>query len=309
MPTFVVAALYKFVRIDDVEGLRKTLLAELLDLGVRGTILVAPEGINGTIAGSRSGIDRLLEFIRSDPRFEDLNHKESFTDRMPFLRTKVRLKKEIVALGSPEADPTVRVGTYVTPADWNRLISDPDVTLIDTRNDYEVHIGSFRGAVNPHTNSFRDFPDYVDQNLDPSRDRKIAMFCTGGIRCEKATSLLLSRGFEEVYHLEGGILKYLEEVPEDDTMWQGECFVFDDRVTVDHGLRPGSYDLCHACRMPLSDEDKKSPKYIEGASCPYCFDARTDDDRERYLERERQMKLADAHGRVHLGPDAGAELD
>ncbi len=278
-------------------------MAEMLDHGVRGTILLADEGINGTIAGSQDGVRAVLAFLRADERLVDLKHKESFTSDMPFRRTRVRLKKEIVSLGVDGIDPTVSVGQYLNPAEWNRVISDPDVTLIDTRNDYEVHIGTFEGAVNPHTESFRQFPEYIDENLDPSEHKKVAMFCTGGIRCEKATSYLLSRGFENVYHLEGGILRYLEEMPEAESLWKGECFVFDDRVTVDHDLNPGHYTLCHACRMPLSVDDLTSPLYIEGVSCPYCHERRSDDDRARYAERERQMKLARQQGRTHLGPN------
>ena len=279
----------------------------MLDNGVRGTILIADEGVNGTIAGSRLGVDSVLALLKSDTRLEGLHHKESFADEMPFLRTKVRLKKEIVSLGVEGIDPTLSVGRYVSPAEWNRLISDPEVTLIDTRNDYEVDIGTFDGAINPHTDSFREFPEYVEENLDPALNKRVAMFCTGGIRCEKATSYLLSRGFEEVYHLEGGILKYLEDVPEADSLWRGECFVFDDRVTVDHDLSRGSYELCHGCRMPISAEDMQSPKYVEGASCPRCYDTRSEADRSRYLERARQMKLAKERGREHLGPEASLE--
>ena len=304
MSTVVVAALYHFVRLDELARLREWVLAEMLDHGVRGTILIANEGINGTIAGSRHGIDSVLGVLQADRRLAGLKHKESYTGEMPFRRTKVRLKEEIVSLGVSRVDPTLSVGRYVSPAQWNQLISDPTVTVIDARNKYEVEIGTFEGAVNPHTDSFRQFSEYVEEHLDPAVHKKIAMFCTGGIRCEKATSYLLSTGFEEVYHLEGGILKYLEDVPETESLWRGECFVFDDRVAVDHDLNRGNYELCHACRMPLSAEDMDSPHFVDGASCPHCHDKRTDEDRARYLERQRQMKLAEEQGCTHLGPEA-----
>jgi UPF0176 protein len=298
---FVIAALYQFARLDNLEELQ-TRLRQVMDAhGVKGTVLLAEEGINGTVAGSRKGVDRVLDFIRSDPRLAGTKHKESFTDEMPFRRGKVRLKKEIVSLGVPGVDPTVKVGRYVSPGRWNALISDPEVLLVDTRNRYEFRMGTFEGALDPDTTSFRDFPDFVSQELDPAKHRKVAMFCTGGIRCEKATSYLLDQGFEEVFHLQGGILKYLEDVPQEDSLWKGECFVFDDRVGVDHDLKPGSYSMCRACRMPLSEDDLESDKYEEGASCPYCHEGRSDADRERFRERDRQMRLAAERGLEHLG--------
>ncbi len=300
----IVCALYHFVRIEDCETLQQTLLDLLNKNEIRGTLLVASEGINGTVAGSREGIDALQAFLGSDGRFEGISCKESVAGEMPFLRTRVKLKKEIVTMGVPDIDPQQIVGTYVKPADWNALISDPEVTLIDTRNEYEVGIGTFEGAINPHTESFREFPAYVEEHLDPGKHRRVAMFCTGGIRCEKSTAYLKSAGFDEVYHLEGGILKYLEEVPEDESRWQGECFVFDERVTVDHQLKPGSFDQCHACRMPISDEDKRSNAYVKGVSCPHCIDRKTEQDRVRYRERQKQMKLAAERGEVHIGADA-----
>ncbi|MBL1378489.1 oxygen-dependent tRNA uridine(34) hydroxylase TrhO [Zobellella iuensis] len=304
MSQFVVCALYKFVTLERHEALREPLLALLEAEQIRGTLLLAAEGINGTVAGSRAAIDRLKGWFDTDPRFAGIDYKESLSEEQPFYRTKVKLKKEIVTLGVEGIDPKRVVGTYVEPKDWNALISDPEVLLIDTRNDYEVEIGTFRGAVNPHTESFREFPDYVKNNLDPARHKKVAMFCTGGIRCEKSTAYLKEQGFDEVYHLHGGILKYLEEVPEQDSLWQGECFVFDNRVTVDHQLQPGHYQLCSACRAPLAPEDLQSPHYEHGVSCPHCHDRQTPEQRRRYAEREHQLQLANARGEAHIGSDA-----
>ncbi|HEY9801698.1 MAG TPA: rhodanese-related sulfurtransferase [Leptolyngbyaceae cyanobacterium] len=290
------ATFYKFVSLPDFTEKQDPLLAYCLDQGIKGTILLAKEGINGTIAGSRQAIDAVLSYLRSDPRLQDLDHKESTAENPPFERMKVRLKKEIVTLGLPEVDPNEQVGTYVTPQEWNDLISDPEVTVIDTRNDYEVHIGTFKGAQNPQTNSFRDFPEYVRQNLDPSKQKKVAMFCTGGIRCEKASSFMLSQGFAEVYHLKGGILKYLEEVPPEASLWEGECFVFDERIAVGHGLEVGSHELCFCCGHPLAEEDKASAKYEEGISCPWCFDGLTEEKRVRQEEKWRQFQLNKLRG-------------
>jgi UPF0176 protein len=301
---FVVCALYHFVRVDDPAALQQQLLELLTRHDVRGTLLVAAEGINGTVAGSRHAIDQLLGFLKADERFKQLVHKEAEATELPFLRTRVKLKKEIVTMGVPDIDPKEIVGTYVTPADWNALISDPDVICIDTRNDYEVEIGTFKGAVNPHTTTFREFPAYAEKHLDPGKHKKVAMFCTGGIRCEKSTAYMKSQGFEEVYHLEGGILNYLEQVPEADSLWEGECFVFDERVTVNHQLEPGTYDQCHACRMPISDADKASDAYVPGVSCPHCIDKKSEADRERYRQRELQMRLARERGEAHIGGDA-----
>lgn len=297
----VVAALYRFTPFPDFADFRDPLLQRMADLQVRGTLLLAPEGINGTIAGSRAGIDGVLSFLRQDPRFSALCAKESLADRNPFYRAKVKLKQEIVTLGVPDIDPLHSVGTYVRPEDWNALISDPDVVLIDTRNDYEHRIGTFRGAVNPGTDSFRQFPDFVKRELDPQRHRKVAMFCTGGIRCEKSTAYLKQQGFEAVYHLQGGILNYLEHVAPEQSLWEGECFVFDQRVTVDHQLRPGSYDQCHACRMPISAADKASPHYLEGVRCPHCHDRHEGDRERRFAERERQKVLSRSRGESHIG--------
>jgi len=301
MSQCVVAALYKFVRIEDPETFRNNLFDFMEENEIRGTILIAHEGINGTVSGSRAHVDAFLNYLRADSRLADLEHKESYTDTCPFLRTKVRLKKEIVTLGVEGVDPNEVVGTYVDPKDWNDLISQEDVVLVDTRNDYEFQIGSFKEALNPDTTSFRQFPDYVKTHLDPTKVKKVAMFCTGGIRCEKATSYMKTQGFEEVYHLKGGILKYLEEVDPAESAWEGECFVFDDRVSVDHSLSPGEYDLCHACRMPISEEDKASELYVLGESCPFCHEKHSEEDRMRLRERQRQIELAKTRGERHLG--------
>ena len=301
MKPIVVCALYKFVALADYQSIREPLLQFMSDRDIRGSLLLAGEGINGTVAGSREAIDALLDYLRSDDRLSDLDYKESYDNSNPFYRTKVRLKKEIVTLGVEGIDPLKTVGTYVEPKDWNSLISDPETLLIDTRNDYEIGIGTFRNAVNPETDTFREFPEYVEKNLDPSKHRKVAMFCTGGIRCEKSTAYLKELGFEDVYHLKGGILKYLEEVPEEESMWEGECFVFDNRVAVKHNLKKGEYDQCHACRMPITEEEKRSEHYIKGVSCPYCHSTYSSDRKMRFQERERQIELARARGEDHIG--------
>ena len=302
--TTVVCALYKFVELADYASLRAPLLDLMEANDIRGTLLLAAEGINGTIAGPREGIDALLDFLKADGRFDGLSCKESYDDDQPFLRAKVKLKKEIVTMGVEGIDPKQIVGTYVKPEDWNSLISDPDVTVIDTRNEYEVQIGTFRGAINPHTETFREFPGYAQAALDPEKHKKVAMFCTGGIRCEKSTAYLKALGFDEVYHLEGGILKYLEEVPEEASLWEGECFVFDNRVTVDHSLERGHYDQCHACRMPIDENDKLSNAYVPGVSCPHCIDKYPEERRARFRERERHVRLARERGEAHIGADA-----
>ncbi|MCG8393370.1 MAG: rhodanese-related sulfurtransferase [Pseudomonadales bacterium] len=299
--SIVVAALYKFVRLDDFEQLREPLLELMHAQNVRGTLLLANEGINGTISGPRAGINAVLDWLRADARLADLEHKESFHDEHPFLRTKVKLKKEIVTMGVEGIDPNRTVGTYLTPEEWNQVISDPETVLIDTRNDYEVEVGTFKGAINPETTTFREFPEYVKQTLDPGKHKKVAMFCTGGIRCEKSTAFLKEQGFEEVYHLKGGILKYLEEMPKEKSLWEGECFVFDERVTVDHDLNPGDYDQCHACRRPISEADKASEQYQLGVSCPKCFDESSPEQKARFAERQKQIELARARGEQHRG--------
>ncbi len=288
--TVVVATLYKFISLPDAAEKQSSLLAQCQLEGVKGTILLAEEGINGTIAGSRDAIDAVLSFLRADPRLTDLEHKESFAQSQPFDRMKVRLKAEIVTIGVPEANPNTQVGIYVDPNDWNALIADPDVTVIDTRNDYEVSIGSFQGAENPQTRSFRQFPEYVRTHLDPVEHKKVALFCTGGIRCEKASAFMLTQGFEAVYHLKGGILKYLEEVPADESLWEGECFVFDQRIAVQHGLEPGTHEMCRACGHPISEEDKASPDYEDGVACPHCVDQLTEAKRTRQEARRQQAR-------------------
>ena len=301
MSPVVVAAMYQFVTVDNPGVIREPLLALMHDNGLHGTLLLAKEGINGTVAGSREGIDNLLSWLRDAKRFPGLSHKESYCDEMPFLRSKVKLKKEIVTMGIEGVDPKDVVGSYVKPEDWNALIDDPDVVLIDTRNDYEVKIGSFKNAINPHTESFREFPAFIAANLNPDKHKKVAMFCTGGIRCEKSTSYLKSQGFDEVYHLEGGILKYLETVPESQSSWEGECFVFDERVAVDHQLNKGQYDQCNACRMPITEDDKKNEHYVHGVSCPHCYSKTSPEQRRRFAERQKQIDLARARGEQHIG--------
>jgi len=300
-----VAALYQFTPFADHAALQAPLLDCCRLHGVKGTLLLAHEGINGTIAGSDAGISAVLGHIRSLPGCADLDVKFSRAPAMPFHRMKVRLKREIVTMGQPGIDPLASVGTYVAPADWNALIADPETIVIDTRNDYEVAIGTFERAIDPQTASFRDFPEWFrtrrDALLGQGNAPKVAMFCTGGIRCEKSTAFLKAEGVEQVYHLQGGILKYLEEVPPEDSLWHGECFVFDQRVSVGHGLVPGGYALCHACRRPVSSEAQAAPEYEEGVSCPACYGERSDEQRAGYRERHRQEQLAAARGTAHVG--------
>jgi UPF0176 protein len=298
-----VAALYRFVAFDAPEELQPRIQAQCAACGIKGTILLAQEGINGTVAGTPGAIDALISFLRDIPGCADLDVKYSHAQEMPFYRMKVRLKKEIVTLGVEGIDPKREVGTYVQPEDWNALISDPDTVLIDTRNDYEVAIGTFAGAVDPQTKSFSEFPDWFRAHRAElaAGKTKFAMFCTGGIRCEKSTAFLKAEGIEEVYHLEGGILRYLENIPEAQSKWHGECFVFDERVSVKHGLELGEMELCRACRRPISPADKASAHFIEGVSCPACYAERTDDDRARFAERQRQIALAKKRGKQHIG--------
>lgn len=273
-PRYLVAALYKFVALPDYRELQQPLLDRCLQHDILGTLLLADEGINGTISGTRENIDALLDWLRHDERFNgrfsDIEHKESFASEKPFQRMKVKLKQEIVTMGVPDVDPAEMAGTYIPPEQWNELITDPDVVVIDTRNDYEVGIGKFRNAINPETRSFREFPEWVKKQSVLREKPKVAMYCTGGIRCEKSTALLKSMGFENVFHLQGGILKYLETVPEKESLWEGECFVFDERVAVGHGLKPGTHSMCRACGMPLSESDMASPDYIANEQCPHC---------------------------------------
>ena len=305
MPTqYVTCAMYKFVALPHFESLRQPLLDVMNDNQIFGTLLLATEGINGTVSSTREGIDKLLAWLDKQPGLENIDSKESYDSQIPFYRTKVKLKKEIVTMGVEGIDPKETVGTYVQPEDWNALISDPDVVLVDTRNDYEVKIGTFKNAIDPKTTTFREFPKWSKENLDPNTNKKVAMFCTGGIRCEKSTAFLKEQGFDEVYHLQGGILKYLEKVPEKDSLWQGECFVFDNRVTVDHNLEAGSYDQCHACRMPITEQEKTLDTYIEGISCLHCHDQVTEEQKQRYAQRQKQVKLAKARGEAHIGSAA-----
>ena len=305
LPKYLTAALYKFVSLPNYAALRANIHAACEAHAIKGTILLASEGINGTIAGLPDDVHNVLHFLRSDPQFNgafaDLEHKESYAETHPFYRMKVKLKKEIVTLGVQGVSPTKKVGKYVKPEDWNALISDPNVILIDTRNDYEVDIGTFKGAIDPRTTTFREFPAYVAKNLDKTKHKKVAMFCTGGIRCEKASSYMMDQGFDEVYHLQGGILKYLENIAEKDSLWQGECFVFDQRVAVKHGLQVGDYDQCYACRHPLSTEEMQSEQYTPGISCPHCYDKTSEQKKAALTERQKQVILAKKRGESHIG--------
>ncbi len=305
---FCVAALYHFTRLPDYTSLRAPLqdMCDLLD--IKGTLLLAHEGINGTIAGTDHAISQILTFLKADPRLTTLDHKTSRAKTMPFYRMKVRLKKEIVTMGVEGVDPNEIVGTYVDPKDWNALISDPDTVLIDTRNDYEVDIGTFKGAINPQTDTFREFPKWVTDNKDRLKKPKVAMFCTGGIRCEKASAFMKAKGYDEVYHLKGGILKYLETIPKKDSTWEGECFVFDQRVAVGHGLKQGKYDQCFACRYPITEDTKQSPLYIKGVACPRCHNKMSEDQRVRFSERQKQIALAKQRGQAHLGRKGGQRV-
>jgi UPF0176 protein len=298
-----IAALYHFTRFDDPAALRGPLLDLCLAQGVRGSLLLASEGVNGTIAGPRAGIDAVLAHLRALPGCAGLEWKEAEAETMPFGRMKVKLKREIVTMGVEGVDPRASVGHYVRPEDWNEVISAPDVAVIDTRNDYEVSLGTFRGAIDPGTHSFRDFPAWWEANRERFHNKRIAMFCTGGIRCEKSTNYLLSQGVEEVMHLKGGILQYLEDVPADQSLWDGECYVFDARVSVGHGLVPGQNSSCGACRRPVTPEGRQNPAYEEGVCCAACVDEYSAEDRDRFRERQKQMKLAEKRGERHLGQD------
>ena len=301
---FAVCALYKFTSLPDYEALKPPVLECLLEHKLRGTLLLAEEGINGTISGPETGLQSFLKWLREDARFADIEVKMSWHSQAPFHRTKVKLKREIVTMGVEGIDPNKVVGTYVDPTEWNTIISDPDTVVIDTRNDYEVGIGSFENAINPNTETFREFPDYVRSNLNPAQHKKVAMFCTGGIRCEKASAYMKEQGFEEVFHLKGGILKYLEEVDQGESLWNGECFVFDDRVAVNHALEKGNHDQCHACRYPITEQDKLAPEYVPGVSCPRCHNELSDEQKARFTEREKQIQLARSRGEAHIGSDS-----
>jgi len=299
---YLVCALYKFVPLDHFVSFQTPVKQQLKQSNIVGTLLLAPEGINGTIAGNPEKMRQFLCWLQTQPGLGKIEVKESWTHELPFKRSKVKLKKEIVTMGVAGIDPEGSAGTYVEPEDWNGLISDPEVVLIDTRNEYEIEVGQFEGAVNPHTNNFREFPNYAKQNLNPEKHKKVAMYCTGGIRCEKSTAFLKQSGFENVYHLKGGILRYLEKIPKENSKWRGECFIFDDRVTVDHDLNKGRYDQCHGCRMPITEEDKVSPHYQPGVCCPRCHNQRSPEDKARSAEREKQIRLAKSRGEKHIGP-------
>ncbi len=291
-----IAALYHFTRFDDPEALKPPLLELCVSQGVKGTLLLAHEGVNGTIAGPRAGIDAVIAHLRTLPGCAALEWKEATSDTPPFPRMKVRIKREIVTMGQPQVDPATGTGHYVAPEDWNELIAREDVAVIDTRNDYEVAIGTFDGAIDPQTKSFGEFPAWWEANKHRFHNKKIAMFCTGGIRCEKSTNYLLGEGVEDVFHLKGGILKYLEEVHEEDSSWKGDCFVFDARVSVGHGLKEGPHLLCHGCRQPILPADMKRPEYEQGVSCHQCFDKTSDWDKDRFRERQKQIRLAEERG-------------
>ena len=303
---FKVAALYKFSEIDNPLEIQISLKKTLKELSIYGTILVGSEGINGTIAAEdKENLNRALIYLRGLQGFEDLDIKFSDSKKNPFIRLKIKLKDEIVTIGDKSIDPIKTAGEYVKPEDWNSLLQEDDILLIDTRNDYEYSIGTFRDSINPKTKKFRDFPKWLkeqDFTKEDKNNKKVAMFCTGGIRCEKASSLMKNKGFKKVYHLKGGVLKYFESVSKDKSLWDGECFVFDDRVSVKHDLSIGDYDMCHGCRMPITENDKKTKKYIRGVACPNCFDQTTEEQKSRYKSRQKQMELAKQRNQKHLGP-------
>ena len=301
MTDIVVASFYHFARFEDPAALREPLLAQLSSYDLKGTVLLAPEGFNGTLAGSRRSVDSALEVLRTLPNSMTLEHKESHAETIPFYRLKVRLKKEIITMGVPSVDPSTKVGTYVAPKDWNDFITDPETIVIDARNKFEIQIGTFEGAINPKTNSFSELPQWLDEHCSKLENKKVAMFCTGGIRCEKATSYLKERGLENVFHLKGGILQYLESIPEAESRWRGECFVFDSRVSVKHDLKLGNYELCYACRSPVSATERMSANFVAGVSCDHCIDQRSDEQRARYAARQVQIKRAEAQGKTHIG--------
>ncbi|MEE9447032.1 MAG: rhodanese-related sulfurtransferase [Arenicellales bacterium] len=308
MPNIQVCAMYQFVSLPDYAALRTPLHQKMSELNVRGTLLLAEEGINGTIAGLPDDVKALLAWLEQDKRFDGIGTKISYTNEMPFKRCKVKLKKEIVTMGVAGIDPNHTVGTYLDAQQWNDLLDDPELLLIDCRNDYEFQVGSFDTAVNPNTTNFREFPAYLEKTLVGDKQQKIAMFCTGGIRCEKSTAYLKEQGYENVFHLKGGVLQYLEDMDEAQTKWQGECFVFDERVTVNHQLERGQYDQCHACRMPITKQDKLSEHFTQGTSCPHCFDQHTKAQKSAFAEREKQMQLAKKRGNAHMGAEAAEHL-
>ncbi|MGI9535292.1 MAG: rhodanese-related sulfurtransferase [Thermodesulfobacteriota bacterium] len=303
MSKVVIVSLYKFVQIEEAEQFRIELLEKCNSFGIKGTFIIAPEGINGTVAGSKNSIDSIIGCLSDDKRFRDIECKYSYDVKIPFYRMKVKIKDELIPIGIDGIDPRKMVGKYVMPGEWNEIIQDPETLVIDVRNEYEIDVGTFKGAISPGTNNFREFPEFVSKNLDPNKHKKIAMFCTGGIRCEKASSFMVGEGFSNVYHLKGGILKYLEDVPGEKSLWQGECFVFDNRTSVDHDLENGVYDLCHNCRYPVSPEDMDSKYYVKGVSCPRCYDTITESRKKSLEERNKQIRIAKQRNQPHLGVD------
>ena len=300
MNELLVATFYKFTKLDELASLQKSIETRCIENNVRGIVLIANEGINATIAGSRDEVLGVLHFLLEDPRLDGLAWKESTVKKQPFRKLRVRLKKEIVTMGVEGIDPERLTGSYVKPEEWNALISDPNVILVDTRNDYEVEIGSFKNSINPNIVSFGELPQWLEDNIDVNEQPRVAMFCTGGIRCEKSTAYLKESNFENVFHLEGGILKYLEQIPEDQSLWEGQCFVFDERVSVGHGLEAGEYELCRACRTPIGEVEKAASSFREGVSCPRCYDKTTDEQKARFAERQKQIDLAKGRGTKHL---------
>lgn len=299
----IVAALYRFADIPEFKDWQAPLINLCHKHNVKGTLLLASEGINGTIAGSREGIDAVMAHLWADERMNGMEYKESTADFNPFIRMKVRLKKEIVTLGVGDVDVLGMPGTHLSPKEWDKMITDPDTIVVDTRNTYETAIGTFKNAIDPNTTNFREFPEFVKKNLNDKKDKNIAMFCTGGIRCEKVTAYMKAEGFENVYQLDGGILNYMETTPKEQSTWQGDCFVFDDRVSVTHDMTPGDYDMCHGCRQPITNKDKESNKYERGVTCPHCFDHISDDKKTRARERQKQVDLASKRGTTHIGPE------
>ena len=298
---YLIVAFYKFVSFPDYVSRQPEILKFCIEKSIKGTLLVAEEGINGTIAGRKTNIHQFLQFLKSDSRFSDIEHKESYADKIPFHRMKVKIKKEIVTLGQPNINSDERSGIRLDPKDWNSLITDPDTVIVDTRNEYEYQIGTFENAISPKTTNFREFPDFVKQKLDSKKNKKVAIFCTGGIRCEKASIYMLNQGFKNVYQLNGGILKYLEEIDRNKSLWQGECFVFDSRVSVDYELAKGNYEQCYACRRPLSEVDLQSKSYEKGVACPHCINEKSDNQRASFSERQRQVELAEKRNQKHIG--------
>ena len=300
---FKVAAFYKFTPLYNLSELQETFMQFLTQHKIKGTILLAHEGVNGTLAGSSESINKFKDFLKIRDLLSIKNFKTSACEEEPFPRLKVKLKNEIVSIGNVLANPQKIVGEYVQPEDWNDLITEDDVLVLDTRNIYEYSIGTFKDSIQPSTINFREFPQWVEEleNSQTDKNKKIAMFCTGGIRCEKASSLMKAKGFNNIFHLQGGILNYIKKIDEEHSLWEGECFVFDDRVALNQNLEVGSYDMCHGCRMPITEEDKVSPKYNRGISCPNCFASKTPGQQKRYADRLKQIDLAKKRGERHIG--------